>query len=136
MEDHCFILYNFLLNLIKLPQKAKIQKILILDNALQIVVDFAADSERVAEGLGPGGENHELLHGQLIASVGASVDHIQRRHRGDEFMGGFAGQFSDVVVERKVLGSGTCTGHRHRNCQNAIRSNFGLAPSILVLSAV
>jgi hypothetical protein len=42
-----------------------------------VVVDLSANSHSFLEGAGSHGQNHELLHGQLISSMGASIDHIE-----------------------------------------------------------
>jgi hypothetical protein len=54
------------------------------------MVDLNADLHCLSERLSSSRENHKLLTGETITSVGAAVDHIKRRHRHDEVVGGFA----------------------------------------------
>ena len=51
-----------------------------LDDALQVVVYFGADLQRVPERCGTHRKNHELLHGKLVAGVGAAIDDVEGLH--------------------------------------------------------
>jgi len=51
--------------------------VLLLDDPPQGLVELRPHAEGVPEGLGTHGENHELLHGQFVTGMGASVDHIE-----------------------------------------------------------
>lgn len=51
--------------------------VLLLDDALQVVVDLCADAHGLLEAGGAHGQDHELLHGQLVACVGATVDDVE-----------------------------------------------------------
>ena len=53
----------------------------------------------------PDGKDHELLHGQRVAGVGAAVDDVERGHGQDQL--GVAGQVSQVLVQgHTLLGGG------------------------------
>lgn len=60
-----------------IPHIGCILAILLLDDILEVVVDLCPDAHGLLEALGPHGQDHELLHGQLVASVGAPIDHIE-----------------------------------------------------------
>lgn len=51
--------------------------VLLLDDPLQVVVDLGADAHGLFEAAGPHGQDHELLHGQLVAGVGAAIDDVE-----------------------------------------------------------
>ena len=51
--------------------------VLLLDDVLEIVVDLSSDAHGFFKGAGTDGQDHELLHGKLIACMGATIDHIE-----------------------------------------------------------
>ena len=51
--------------------------VFLLDHILQVVVHLRSDAHGLPEVFGPDGEDHELLHGQLVASVRAPVDDVE-----------------------------------------------------------
>lgn len=51
--------------------------ILVLDDALERVVDLRPKLHGITKALGTHGKDHKLLHGQLVASVRTTVDDIQ-----------------------------------------------------------
>lgn len=51
--------------------------ILGLDDPLEVVVDLRANAHGFLEGAGSHRQNHELLHGQLVSSMRAPIDHIE-----------------------------------------------------------
>lgn len=51
--------------------------ILLLDNILQVVIHFSTNAHGLFEGAGANGKDHELLHGQLVTSMRATVDNIE-----------------------------------------------------------
>lgn len=56
--------------------------ILGLDDPLEVVVDLGANAHGFLERAGSHRQDHELLHGQLVSSMRAPVDHIEGlRHR-------------------------------------------------------
>lgn len=55
--------------------------ILGLDNAPQVVVDLGPHPHGLFEAASPHRQDHELLHGQLVASMGATIDDIEGLER-------------------------------------------------------
>ena len=51
--------------------------IFLLDDILQVVVNLCSDAHGLPEVFGPNRKDHKLLHGQLVASVRATVDDIE-----------------------------------------------------------
>lgn len=51
--------------------------VFLLDDVLQVVVDLSTDAHGLFETACSNWENHELLHGQLVASMGTSIDDIE-----------------------------------------------------------
>lgn len=48
---------------------------------MPVHTNLCADLHGLAEGLSPGGQDHELLEGKTVAGVLAAVDHVERGHR-------------------------------------------------------
>lgn len=51
--------------------------IFLLDDIFEVVVDLGSDAHGLFEGACPNRQDHELLHGKLVARMRASVDHIE-----------------------------------------------------------
>lgn len=51
--------------------------ILLLNDILQIVINFSTNAHGLFEVAGTDRQDHELLHSQLVAGVGATVDNIE-----------------------------------------------------------
>lgn len=51
--------------------------VFLLDDVLQVVVDLSTDAHGLFEGACSNWEDHELLHGQLVASMRTSVDNVE-----------------------------------------------------------
>ena len=60
---------------------------LLLGQRLEVVVRFGTHSHRFGERSGAVGEEHELLHGELVASMGTAVDDVENWNREGEFLG-------------------------------------------------
>lgn len=60
-----------------IPYIGGIFAIFLLDDILQVVVDLGTNTHGLLEAARPHGEDHELLHGQLVAGMGASIDDIE-----------------------------------------------------------
>mmetsp|Transcript_16773 Transcript_16773/g.54607 ORF Transcript_16773/g.54607 Transcript_16773/m.54607 type:complete len:458 (-) Transcript_16773:185-1558(-) len=98
---------------------------LLLDDALERVVALAADPHRLLERLGAHRDDEVLLEGEFVASVRASVDHVEARHR-QHHLAVVAGQLGDVPVERDAGGLGRRLGHRHRHAEDRVGAQLGL----------
>jgi len=59
---------------------ARVLPVPALDHALQRVVDLGAHLHGLAEAVRARRQQHELLHGQRVARVAATVYHVERRH--------------------------------------------------------
>jgi hypothetical protein len=66
------------------------------------VVDLSAHLHGLGERLGPGGEEHELLEGEGVTGVGATVDDVEGR-AGEDVRGLDAGDLGEVLVEGNAL---------------------------------
>jgi hypothetical protein len=53
----------------------------LLEQIFERVEDLGGDAERPREGLGAGGDQHELLEVEPVVSVGAAVQDVDHRHR-------------------------------------------------------
>lgn len=51
--------------------------VFLLDDVLQVVVDLGTNAHGLLEAARSHGEDHELLHGQLVACMGAAVDDVE-----------------------------------------------------------
>ena len=59
------------------PHVGGVLSVAFLDDGLQVVVHLGSHSYGFSEGARAGRQNHELLHGQLVARVTASVDDVE-----------------------------------------------------------
>ena len=105
-----------------------------LDDSLEVVVGLHTHAESLREGLGTNGEDHELLHGKLVASVRATVDDVEGGNGHDELL--VASELGDVLVEGEVGGLGGGTADGEGDTENGIGTELGLAPAPLVLGSV
>ena len=74
-----------------------IDAVLCTDNLLKGVVGFRTDFECLCEARRASGEEHELLEGKLIASVGATIDDVERG-TWEHVWGLNTGEFRKVLV--------------------------------------
>ena len=51
--------------------------VFLLDDILQVVVDLSTNTHGLLEAAGSNRQDHELLHGQLVACMGSAVDDIE-----------------------------------------------------------
>lgn len=59
------------------PHIGGVLPILGLDDPLEVVVDLGANAHGFLERAGSHWQNHEFLHGQLVSSMRAPIDHIE-----------------------------------------------------------
>ena len=103
---------------------ARILAVLLLDDGLQVVVDFGAHLHRLLEGGSADRQDHELLHGELVTGVGTTVDDVESRHR--EHQLAVTGEVGDVLVERHVLFGGASLGDGHGNREHGVGAELAL----------
>ena len=103
---------------------ARVLAVLLLDDRLEVVVNLAAHLHRLLEGGGAGRADHELLHGESVAGVGAAVDHVHPRDRHHELAG--ASKVGDVAVEGHALLRGAGLAHGERNREDRVGAELGL----------
>ncbi|ETW06711.1 hypothetical protein H310_02889 [Aphanomyces invadans] len=111
-----------------------VQAVALVNDFLQGVVHFRSDLHGFSEAGGTSGQDHEFLHGQLVAGMGTTVDDVERRHR--EARSGVAGQVSNVLPEGYALGRGTGLAHGKRDSQDGVSTELLLAPAPFVLRAI
>lgn len=63
------------------PDVGGVFAVFLLDDVLQVVVDLGTNAHGLLEAARSHGENHKLLHGQLVACVGATVDDVESLER-------------------------------------------------------
>lgn len=100
------------------------------------MVDLDTEAERLLEGSGTSGQDHELLHLEAVAGVCTTVDDVERWDRHNELVSGLASQLSEVVVKRDSAAGSTSTCSGEGNSEDCISANLLLAPAPLVLGAV
>mmetsp|Transcript_46026 Transcript_46026/g.144785 ORF Transcript_46026/g.144785 Transcript_46026/m.144785 type:complete len:418 (-) Transcript_46026:660-1913(-) len=105
---------------------ARVLPVLLLDHRLEVVVHLGPHLHRLAEGAGTDGEDHELLHGQLVAGMAATVDDVERRDRHVHLVGRVVGQVCNVLVQRHTLGRRARLAHRHRHGEDGVGAELGL----------
>ena len=93
----------------------------LLQNGLKGVEDFCADAQRIAEGHGAHGHDHEFLNIQIVGSVRAAVDDVHHGH--GQHLGVDAAK---ILVERQTQKFRGHTGASHGNTQHGIGTKAGL----------
>lgn len=82
--------------------------------------------------LGTGRENHELLEGELVASVRATVDDVEARD-GEDVRSLDAGNLGEVLVERDTLLSGTGLRGGHRDTKDGVGAELALVGGLRMM---
>ena len=103
---------------------ASILSILLLDDGFQMMINLGSHFHGFFEGLRSDRQNHELLHGQLVARVAAAVDDVEGGHRQDDVV--VAGQIGDVPVQRHALFGGAGLADGQGDTENGIGAEFRL----------
>ncbi|GMT15290.1 hypothetical protein PFISCL1PPCAC_6587, partial [Pristionchus fissidentatus] len=99
---------------------SRVKTVSLVDLGLEVVVHLGSHAHRLRERLGAKREDHELLHGQLVSGVGASVDDVEGGHGKDNLVG--AGELGDVLVEGDSLVDGASLAHGKRHTEDRVRS--------------
>jgi hypothetical protein len=100
-----------------------VESILGLDDIFQVMVHLATHFHRFGETVSASGQDHKLLHGQLVAGVTASVDDVERWHWQDDVL--VAGQISEVTVQGYALLRCSSFCHSQRHSENGVGSQLG-----------
>ncbi|RUP06152.1 hypothetical protein BC936DRAFT_140461 [Jimgerdemannia flammicorona] len=94
------------------------------------MVDLRANLHRLGKRRSTGGKNHELLHSQLVTSMGTTVDDVEGRNwENVRFLA--AGKIRDMGIERNTLLGGPSLDHGERNTENCIGTQFVLIDSAI-----
>lgn len=107
-----------------ISHSGSIQTELSLDDVLQVMVHLGAHLHGLSEAGGTSGQDHELLHGQFVASMAATVNDIESGHRQDDFL--VASQIGNVFVQWNVLLGSTSLGNSQRHTQNGVGAELAL----------
>ena len=78
------------------------------------------------KGLGPGRNDKVLLKGQLVTSVGTTVNDIEARHGHGDLFDRVPGQIGKMFPKRNLLGGGSSLGDGQGNTENGIGPQLGL----------
>lgn len=97
-----------------------------LDDGLEGVVDLGADLHGLGKGFGARGQDHEFLHGQLVAGVGAAVDDIHSRDGENDLLAAVTGQVGNVAVQRNTLGGGAGLEDGEGDTEDGVGAILGL----------
>ena len=71
---------------------------------LQVVVSLGTHAHGLREALGAEGEEHKLLHGELVAGVGTTVDDIENWNGHQHLLSFVASQIGQVAKGGVRLG--------------------------------
>ena len=94
----------------------------LVEHGLQRVEDLGADAERLGEGLGAGGDDHELLEVEPVLGVRAAVDDVHERHRQRP---------RAVAAEPAVQRSARVCGGRLRGGERAAEDRVRTEPALV-----
>merc|ERR1712032_813346 len=106
-----------------------VEPVLLVDQLLEVVVQLTAHPHSLREAGGASGEDHELLHGKLVAGVAATVDDVEAGHWHEDIL--HPSKVGNVTVERNSLVSCASLAHGHADAKDGIG-----APIVLVVSAI
>jgi hypothetical protein len=89
-----------------------VNAVLLVDDFLESVVGLGSNSHSVLKVFGSNRQDHELLEGQSVTSMGTTVDDVHAWDRQD-VRGLCSCNLGQVYVERYTLLSGTSLGYGH-----------------------
>ena len=93
----------------------------VVERFLQRVKGFRAGAQCVGERIESGGDDHELLHVEVVVSVSAAVNDIHLRHRQRS-----CARTAEVFEEREAGGFGGRPRHCQRNAEDRVRTELRL----------
>mmetsp|Transcript_39114 Transcript_39114/g.92556 ORF Transcript_39114/g.92556 Transcript_39114/m.92556 type:complete len:501 (+) Transcript_39114:284-1786(+) len=103
---------------------ARVHAVLLLDHSLQRVVHLNRHADGLLERLGADRADHELLHGEAVAGVGATVDHVHPGDRHDHLL--HTSEVGEVLVEGDALLRGAGLGHGERDGEDGVSAEHRL----------
>ena len=98
------------------------------DDLLEGVVGLGTDLHGLGKGLGAGGEEHELLEGELVTGMGTTVDNVESGS-GESEGGLDTSKVSNVLVGRNTLLSSTSIEGSDGNTKNGVGAKLALVGS-------
>ena len=96
-------------------------RLLLLEHALEAVVDLGADAQRLLEAGGADRHDHELLQVDVVVGVLAAVHDVHHGHRQRERV-----DAADVLVERQLERRGGGVGGGQRDAEDGVGAELGL----------
>mmetsp|Transcript_55960 Transcript_55960/g.141697 ORF Transcript_55960/g.141697 Transcript_55960/m.141697 type:complete len:381 (+) Transcript_55960:347-1489(+) len=115
---------------------AGVLSIFLLDARLQVVVHLSSHDHRLHKTGRANWQDHKLLAGQAVARMAATIDHVHGRHRHHKVVQRLPTQLRNVLVQRHFAGCSSGAAHGHRDCQDRVGAELGLAPTPFVLGAI
>merc|ERR1719470_587481 len=112
-----------------ISNSCSIKTILLLDEGLKMMVELRPHPHGLREAGSSKRKHHELLHGQLVAGMGSSIDNIEAGHRHQHIL--HPSQVSNVAVQGNSFMGSASLAHSHGHPQDSIGSKL-----VLVLSAI
>lgn len=107
-----------------------IDTVLGADNLLEGVVRFGTNFHSLSEAGGTSGEKHELLEGELVTSMGSTVNNVESGSRESE--GSLnTGEVSNVLVGRDTLLSSTSIEDGDGNTKNGVGAKLAFVGSTI-----
>ena len=116
--------HNLQTQLTFISNVAGILTVFLLYDGLQMMINLRPHLHGFLEVLRPYGQDHELLHGQLIPGVASAVDDVERRNRKDDVV--ISGQLGNVPIERYALFGGAGLANGEGDAENGIGAELGL----------
>merc|ERR1719468_704040 len=101
-----------------------IEAVLGLDGGLEVVVRLGAHLHGLGEAGSASGQNHELLHGQLVSGMRATVDDVQGRNGHNDILD--SSQISNVSVQRNTFMCSASFANSHGHSKDRISAQIVL----------
>jgi len=98
--------------------------VLLLDDGLEGVIDLSGHAHGLLEGGRTNREDHELLHGELVAGMGSAVDDVERWNRKEHLV--MAREICQVPVQGDALLGSPSLGHGKGDPKDGVGAELGL----------
>ena len=93
------------------------RQLAVVQDVLQVMERFDAGAQRFAERLEAGGDDHELLHVEVVVGVRAAVDDVHHRHRQRA-----RARSAEVLKQRQARRLGCRAGDGQRHAEDRVRA--------------